>query len=404
MTPGGRSAPAAGDPVGALIVGPALLASGARGGPLAGCSFVAKDLFDVAGQRTGAGNPAWAEDAPVATSHAPAVDRLLAAGADLIGKAVTDELAFSLAGSNVHHGTPVNVKAPGRVPGGSSSGSAVAVAAGLCDLALGTDTAGSVRVPASYCGVWGLRPTWGAASLDGVVPLSPSYDTPGVLAATGHLLAAGGRALLDAGDGAGGADVPSGLVVAEDLLAVADTEAADAVRAGAGVLGGRLGATVRTAFLAPDPEAIDRWHDAFVVQMLFEAWATHGEWITTRRPPMGPGIARRFAFSAALDDPGPAAAVAAEEVRAALAAALGPGDVLVLPSAAGPAPPIDLDQAAREDVQSRTLHLTGVASLAGAPAASLPLATVDGLPVGVGVLARPGEDATLLAVAAAAGP
>src|SRR4051794_1233558 len=126
------------DPLGALRVGPALLHRGAAGGPLAGRTFVAKDLFDVAGQRTGAGNPDWLAEAPVAERSAPAVERLLAAGADLVGKSHTDELAYSLSGTNAHYGTPVNPAAPGRTTGGSSSGSASAVAGGPGDPALRT--------------------------------------------------------------------------------------------------------------------------------------------------------------------------------------------------------------------------------------------------------------------------
>lgn len=386
-----------GDSVGALRVGPGLLARGAGQGPLTGRTFVAKDLIDVAGHRTGAGNLAWLEEAEVATEHAPAVQRLLDAGADLVGKAITDELAFSLAGTNAHHGTPVNVNAPGRVPGGSSSGSAAAVAAGLCDVALGSDTGGSVRVPASYCGVWGLRPSTGAGPMDGVVPLAPSYDVVGVLAASGPLLAAAGGALL----GCEPAGTPRRLVLADDVLAKADPAAAGAVRAAAGPLADRWGATLTTARLAPDDDALDRWHGAFAIRMLFEAWTTHGEWITSRQPPLGPEIAELFAFASTLPDPGEAAAVAADEVLAALEVVLGDDGVLVLPSAVRPAPPIDAPPDAMRDLAARTLGLTCLAGLAGAPQLSMPLASVEGLPLGVGILGRPGGDATLLAVAAA---
>ena len=384
------------DAVGALRVGPGVLARGADAGPLAGRTFVAKDLLDVAGHRTGAGNPAWLEEAEVAAEHAPAVQRLLDAGADLVGKAITDELAFSLAGTNAHYGTPVNVNAPGRVPGGSSSGSAAAVAGGVCDVALGSDTGGSVRVPASYCGVWGLRPSTGAAPMGGLVPLAPSYDVVGVLAASGPLLAAAGTALL----GAAPAPRPARLVVAEDVLAKADPATADAVRSAAGPLADRLGATLTTTTLAPDGDALGRWHGAFAIRMLFEAWVTHGRWITARQPPLGPEIAELFAFASSLPDPGDAAAVAAGEVVAALDLLLGDDGVLVLPSAVGPAPPIDAGLDAMRDIAARTVGLTCLAGLAGAPQLSLPLASVEGLPVGVGLLARPGADATLLAAAA----
>ncbi len=144
-----------------FVTGPALRIAGRPGGPLAGLTFAAKDLFDVAGHPTGGGNPDWARQNPVPTRHAWAVQRLLGAGATLIGKTITDEVSLGIFGENAFYGTPLNSRAPDRVPGGSSSGSASAVAQGLCDTALGTDTGGSVRVPASFCGLYGIRPTHG---------------------------------------------------------------------------------------------------------------------------------------------------------------------------------------------------------------------------------------------------
>ena len=137
-----------------FVVGPVLLAAGSSEGGLSGLTFAVKDLYYVAGTRTGAGNPNRLAEAPVAIEHAAPVDALLESGAELIGKTVTDEFAFSLSGTNVHYGTPRNPRGPSRVPGGSSSGSVSAVADGLVDFALGTDTGGSTRVPASYCSVF----------------------------------------------------------------------------------------------------------------------------------------------------------------------------------------------------------------------------------------------------------
>ena len=170
------------DSIGAFMGAPAMLAAGADDGALAGTSLAVKDVFDVVGTVTGAGNPDFAAGRGAASSNAVAVQQLVDAGASVVGKTITDELAYSLAGTNVHYGTPTNVNAPGHAPGGSSAGSAAAVAAGLVDLAIGTDTGGSIRVPASYCGIYGWRPTHGAVSVDGVVPLAPGYDTVGLFA------------------------------------------------------------------------------------------------------------------------------------------------------------------------------------------------------------------------------
>jgi amidase len=392
--------------IGPLRLGPRLLAHGRPDGPLSGVTLAVKDVIDVAGIPTGAGNPAFLADAPPAPRHAVAVARLLDAGADVIGKAHTDELAFSLSGTNAHYGTPRNPRAPGRIPGGSSSGSASAVAGGVAAIALGTDTAGSIRVPASYCGVWGLRPTHGRVPLEGVLPLAPSFDTCGLLAASGDLLERAGQYLLAAAPGAPGtpsvSTPPTALVLATDLLAAADPEVAVAVAVAAERLAADLGVPLTRAPLAG--ARLDGWLDAFRGRQFVEAWRAHGAWIEARQPPMGPGVGARFATarttpSSAAEAAGPAGV----EVRAALDRLLPPGGALVLPAAATVAPVPDLDMAAKEALRSATARLTAIAGLAGAPAISLPLAVVDGRPVGVSLLARPGEDERLLAAASRRG-
>ncbi|MDQ2724849.1 MAG: amidase family protein, partial [Actinomycetota bacterium] len=277
------------DDLGALRVGPRVLAKGDPGGPLGSLAIVVKDLIDVAGEATGAGNPHRLACAPPATTHATAVSRMLAAGAVVVGKAHSDEFGFSLSGTNVHYGTPRNPAAPGRVPGGSSSGSASAVAGGLVAAALGTDTGGSIRVPASYCGVFSLRPTHGRVPLDGVVELAPSFGTVGVLAATGAVLSATGTALLET---ASSEEIPTALVIADDLLAVADPAVARAVVAATDRLASRIGAdVVRTEVCRG---RLEGWLDAFRGRQMVEAWQQHGRWIERRHPYLGPGIAARF--------------------------------------------------------------------------------------------------------------
>src|SRR5262252_7818859 len=167
------------DDINAFVPGQRVRIEGAPQGPLRGLTFAAKDLFDVAGHTTGGGNHDWARSNPVPTRHAWAVQRLLDAGATLIGKTITDEVSLGILGENAFDGTPLNPRARDRVPGGSSSGSASAVAQGLCDTALGTDTGGSVRVPASFCGLYGIRPTHGRLDLTGMLPQAPSSDTTG---------------------------------------------------------------------------------------------------------------------------------------------------------------------------------------------------------------------------------
>jgi amidase len=398
------------DPLGAFVIGPHLLESGAAGGSLSGTRFAVKDIFDVAGTRTGAGNPDWLADAPLVSVNAPAVSAVLAAGADLWGKTVTDELAYSLSGTNVHYGTPVNPAASGRVPGGSSSGSAAAVAGRVVDLALGSDTGGSIRIPASYCGIYGLRTTHGRISVSGMVPLAPSFDTVGLFAADPVVLATALEALVVGASverpspAATTARTIRRLVVATDLMELAADGAADALMTAAGALGQRLGIPVVGATLAA-PGQLAGWRDAFRVLQQVEAWRSDGEWITSREPALGPGIAARFAVARSTN---PADAERAMPVRAEVTRAIqrlvGEDGVLVQPAASGPAPPLMADQETKDDLRVRSLALTAPAGLAGAPVLSLPLAEVDSLPVGLALVGRPGDDEVLVALAERAAP
>lgn len=394
------------DTVGAFVGPPAVLAVGSGSGPLAGVSLAVKDVFDIEGLVTGAGNPCYAADHDVATLHAAAVQALLAAGVTVVAKTITDELAYSLSGTNTHFGTPVNVAAPGRIPGGSSAGSAAAVAAGLVDLALGTDTAGSVRIPASYCGIVGFRPTHGAISSAGVVPLAPSFDTVGLFARDIDLLVAAAVVLLGspmpqpvAADGP-----PRLVMIAEVLDDVAD-DVADEVRRVASLLSG--GAPVPVVPLGVD---LVQSMNAFRVRQGWEAWQAHGAWITAQQgsggPRFGNGIAARFdaaslvtaAQAAATDDVRAA-------VRAAVIAATADGSILVMPAAVGGAPMANADDPAAHDAQRMgTLRLTCIAGLAGAPVVVLPLGTVgtagSRLPLGIALVGSPGGDHRLLRKAA----
>ncbi|NQX25888.1 amidase [Microbacteriaceae bacterium VKM Ac-2854] len=385
----------------ALRVGPATLVEGAATGPLAGTGTVVKDLFDVAGQRTGAGNPDWLAAAAVNESSAWAVQALVDAGAGVIGIAHSDELAFSLSGTNVHYGTPPNPRAPGRIPGGSSSGSASAVASGLVDYALATDTGGSTRIPASYTGTFGLRPTHGRLPMDGVVGLAPRYDTVGVLASSGEWLRAAGSVLLEAAGESRPAEPLSMIVLATDLLALADPDTAEAVSVAAVALAERLGVPmVVREFVGA--ETLADWKARFMAGQMAAIWATHGEWVTATDPSFGPGVGTRMNDARAAD---PDRQYLADEgrtlVRSAIDAALPAGAVLAFASASGPAPLIELDAAAKGALRSQTIGMTCVAGLGGLPAVSLPLAEVDGLPVGLCLVGRPFDDELLLQVAAA---
>jgi amidase len=386
--------------IGALRVGPAALQAGAGDGPLVGTVTVVKDLYAVRGQRTGAGNPDWLADAQPAEQSAPAVQAWVEAGATVVGLAHSDELAFSLSGTNVHYGTPRNPHDPERIPGGSSSGSVAAVAGGLVDYALATDTGGSTRVPASYCGVFGIRTSHGRVSTEDVVPLVPRFDAVGVLARDGATLERATRVLLGSGEAPAGA--PTSIVLATDVLALADDDTAAAVRAAAEAYAAALDVPLTEIELA-GAERLGEWRAAFMARQMPEIWRTHGEWVTRRSPSFGPGVASRMADARGADDSRMADAdTVRDEILARLDELLPPGAVLAYATASGPAPRIDLDAASKGVLRGRTIAMTCIAGLGGLPAVSLPLGAVEGLPVGLCLVGRPGDDELLLAAARAA--
>lgn len=367
--------------------------AGAADGPLAGLSFAAKDIYDVAGHVTGCGSPSWAETHPPAQAHAAPVARLLAAGARLVGKSHTDELAYSLMGVNAHYGTPLNSAAPERIPGGSSSGSVAATAAGLVDIGLGSDTGGSVRLPASFCGVWGLRTTHGAIPMAGTMPLAPSFDTVGWFARYAGVMdrVAAAFGLPDAVPG------PVRMLLPVDAWAMAEAPTVAALAPVLARIEARLGAA-RPVVMAPD--GLDLWFDTFRTCQAAEIWQTHGDWIDRARPAFGPGVAERFAMAAAITEPAWAEARATRNVVAErLLDLTRDGAVLVLPASPSPAPKRSADGTELETFRRRALHLLCAAGLAGLPQISIPAGMVDGAPVGLGLVGAPGSDRTLLALA-----
>jgi len=359
-------------------------------GPLDGATVAVKDLYAVAGHRVGAGNPTYLRESEPAAASAAAVAALLDAGASIRGIARTDEFAYALTGRNEHHGTPPNGADPSRVPGGSSSGSASAVRSGAADVGLGTDTAGSLRIPASYQGLWGLRTTHGVVDRAGLLPLAPSFDTVGWLtrdAATmlRALDASVPRVSPDA------SDAGSPVVLAE-LLAAADPATQDAFRA----LVGDLPVVTLDDLGLP---TLDDLRELLRLVQGAEATAVHGAWIAAHPGALGAVVGQRFAAAAA--NPPELVAAARDRfpgVRAAVRAALA-DRVLVTPTAPGPAPSLTADTAELERVRSATTTMTALASVGGVPSSSAPALTVDGAPVGLCLTGGTGTDRALVATA-----
>lgn len=381
------------DPLNAFVPHGLAEVAGTADGPLAGLRFAVKDLFDVAGLPTGAGNPDWLRTHDIPQHTAPAVQRLLDTGANLAGKTLTDELAWSLAGENAHYGTPENPEAPDRIPGGSSSGSASAVAGGAVDFAIGTDTGGSIRLPASYCGLYGIRPTHGAVPLEGSVPLAPSFDTVGWFARDAALLHRVGVVLLPPAPA-----VPlRRLLVAEDAFAVAGEEVRAALAPARDRLQERFGSATAVTLA---PEGLERWRQVFQTLQAAEAWEAHGAWIGSVKPTFGPGVRDRFAAAATLDPAlTHAAAETRESIRRRMDDLLGADGLIALPSAPGIAPLRGLSGAAVDAERGRALAILCPAGLAGLPQISIPAARLNGCPLGLSLIGPRGSDSALLAIA-----
>ncbi|MHB1171428.1 MAG: AtzH-like domain-containing protein [Lacisediminihabitans sp.] len=343
------------------------LVPGASVGPLAGHRIAVKDLFEVAGHPVGAGIPAYLAEAPSAREHAPALAALLDAGASVQGIAQTDEFAYSIAGKNPHYGTPPNPAMVGGIPGGSSSGPASAVAQGQATIGLATDTAGSIRVPASYQGLWGIRTTHGAVSVERLLPLAPSFDTVGWLTRDAATLRAAASVSLD----------PTMQLPVGARFAVAPTvssQAEDDVREAFDVaLADLTDAGVLADAVAVELGDIDDLFGTFRTVQAAEAWRTHGAWVTAHPGAIGAEIAARFAFAATIT---PAAEATAREALAAaemhVSAVLG-DRILLLPSASSAAPSASAASDVMESIRASTLRMTCIAGIARRPALSVPM-------------------------------
>ena len=383
------------DPAHAFVPYPDVPVPHAATGPLSGLRFGVKDLFDVAGYPTGGGSPFLLAMSGIKSTTAPTVQRLLDAGAAMVGKTVTDEFAFSMNGNNAHFGAPMNGAAPDRISGGSSSGSASAVSSGLCDFALGTDTGGSVRAPANHCGLYGLRPTHGRIALAGVLDLAFGFDTCGFFTRDSHSFARVAHVLMDA-DPVALPATPRLLwptevwaLLAPDVLADAKPMA-EQVQA---VLG-----TARPVAVVRDSFDAMYWHFRHLQGR--ESWMTDGPLIERFAPPLGPGVAERFAWSRQVTD---AQVAAASAFRAAYAQQiddlLGHDGVLLMPTMPDVAPLRTAPDSALEDYRNSAIRMLCIAGLTRTPQLSLPLLQRNGAPMGLSLLGPRGSDLSLIALA-----
>ena len=368
--------------------------AGKPSGPLSGLTFAAKDIFDVAGHVTGGGNPDWKATHPPAERNAWIVETLVNAGATMVGKTHTDELTRGILGENAHYGTPINTKAPDRVPGGSSSGSASAVAGGLVDFALGSDTGGSVRIPASFCGLYGLRPTHGRIPLEGILMQALSYDTIGWFTRDAVTYAKVAAAVFQT-------EIPdftpSRLVIAQDAFDEADEEVSAVLLPIAEKIGELAGSSTTMRL---SPNGLTEWAVQQNVLQSEEAWNSVKDWIDQVNPRFSFWVSERYNLAIGLTDAQlKEAAVLRETVRARMDEVFAGGGFVCLPTAVVPAPLRGLPASAKKDVQGRLSRLTCIAGTTGRPQLSMPLVEVNGLPVGLSIMGDRGSDEALIGFA-----
>ena len=369
--------------------------SGSVHGPLSGLTFAAKDIFDIAGHVTGCGNPHWLATHRPAETNARVVQQLVDAGAAMVGKTITDELTRGIFGENMHYGTPVNPRAPGRVPGGSSSGSASAVAGQLVDLALGSDTGGSVRVPSSFCGLYGLRPTHGRIPLNGMLLQAPSFDTIGWFTRDAETFARVATVILPPGPAR---QRPQRLVIAEDAWELAEQGTRRALETALERMSALFASSVTVRL---SPVSLEEWSGHQQVLQSREAWESARDWIDQVNPTFSFEVSDRYAMARSVTDEQIVVAQAGRDaVNTRMNEVFNGGDVVVcLPTTVSPAPLIGQRVSERHTLRLRNSALTSIAGNTGRPQISMPLVEVDGLPVGLSLLGDYGADEQLIELA-----
>ena len=381
------------NPFNAFVAGPEEAETPAASGTLSGLSLAVKDVHAVRGQRIGGGNPDFLSESPAAERTAPPVEILLGAGARFVGRTQCDELTFSLMGQNAHFPHPVNPAAPDRVTGGSSSGSAAAVAGGLVDIATASDTGGSVRAPASFCGLLGLRTTHGLIPLSHSMPLAPSFDTFGWFAKDAETYEKVAELLLPA---AGGKEWRPLRMAALDGLLLGDAEKAEYARIALSVTN-VIGDTREAPALS---QPLDDLYWAFRKLQAVEAWRAHGAFITRNGERMGSGGRDWFLFGRDLPSGTEATETAKRDAfRTELAGILGEDGLLVTPTVPGAAPLAASSFESQQEYRENALRLLCLSGLSGFPQITIPLGTVSGAPFGISLLGPAGSDLALVRLA-----
>ena len=368
-------------------------------GILKDLSFAVKDNIDIKDQITGYGSPGWGETHHKSIVNSICSEQLLCEGAIFKGKTKCDELAYSLLGVNSFYGTPVNPKAPNRIPGGSSSGSASAVASDLVDFSIGTDTGGSVRVPASNCGIWGYRPSHGVISVSGVLGLAPSFDTVGILSQNGHTLEKVMHVLL-AEEYSKGSFNPS-VCFADDVFQLSDKSIASSLQPIKNII---ISNFETQASKLSDIADLDISFTELFLQLGFllsiEIWNTFGSWVKNEKPKLSSEVQyglSNYAESANRNDI-QKALLAKNKFKNSLNEFLCKGNILCFPTTVDLAPRLKdiTPDFLAGDYVPRAMCVNAISSLSGTPQITIPAAEANGVPVGLSFVAGYGQDMMLI--------
>jgi amidase len=384
------------DPVNCFVPHTPPVITGSSSGPLKGMSFTVKDLYDIANYKTGNGNPTWLDTHEPALVTATTVQSCLNAGATMLGKVICDEFFYSFIGENAHYGTPVNSSAPGRIPGGSSSGSAASVASGICDFSLGSDTGGSVRIPAAFCGLYGLRPTHGRVNLNGATAMAPSFDTAGWFAKDLDVFLKVGSVLLDQHSVASEVEK---VRIAEFAFDFSDDEISIPLRKW--IESDQCNLSMHSSITTlSDGIILDEAREAFRIIQAREVWQTFGSWIKQTEPIFGPGVKERMDIAKTITAKDRDTKISYKnKVATAFQKMVPRGTVLALPVTASLPVNINTDPEILNSYRAKTLSLVCLASLSGLPQISIPVTHSNGIPVSLGLIAWAGGDEALLSLA-----
>lgn len=379
------------DPLQAFVRDNHIALKGSGTGKLANLVFAAKDVFKIKGSTYSNGHPLWLNTHEPDDFTASAIMKLLDEGADLVGKTVCDELCYSISGENWHYGSPINPHDPRRFAGGSSSGSGAATAGRLVDFALGSDCLGSVRVPAAYNGVFGMRPTYKRIKNDGEAPYCESMDVLGYVASDPDVFLKVSEVLL------GEDQEPTQfkrLFIADDCFAAVDKKVTDTLKPVIEFFSENLEATEHVTVAK---EGLAHWIKTFQYVQGYEVWESYGGWINKYKPRLSRGPKERLAWASTITRTEYLNAKVEKDRIARYFKEFLPRDtILCLPTVASVAPlrTDSLEEINKTRLQST--YLLCVSPLTGTPQITLPLVMLDDVPLGFTIIGAEGTDLELV--------